>query len=61
MTELACLVAGYIIGAYLMRRHMLKLIHEMALREVEAAMAEYERGLLRRLPGSSAIAPSHHE
>ena len=49
MENVVWLVAGYVIGAYLMRRHMLRSIRTEARREVALAMSEYERALLRRI------------
>lgn len=54
MENLVWLVAGYILGAYLMRRHMLRSIRAAAQREVAQAMIEYERGLLRRIGDPAA-------
>lgn len=41
---LICLVVGYLIGAYLMRRHMLNRIKQITEAEVADAMRRYERG-----------------
>ncbi|HEY1976402.1 MAG TPA: hypothetical protein VGG89_07655 [Candidatus Baltobacteraceae bacterium] len=54
MAYIVCLIVGYIIGAYLMRRHMLNSIRAAARREVARAMTEYERGLLRTIRAAPA-------
>jgi len=55
MTSIAWLVAGYLIGAYLMRRHMLRSIRETVRREVARAEGEYEGALVRRIRGRCEI------
>lgn len=44
------LIAGYIIGAYLMRRHMLREIRARATREVIRAMPSTNAGCCAALP-----------
>lgn len=54
MNDIVWLVVGYIVGAYLMRRHMLQSLRARAEHEVFRAMREYERDLLSRLSNPAA-------